>query len=358
METILVFPCGLPDSVAYAAEARSAGNRVIGASSMRFDPAASHYDDWLYLPYVHEDSFVAELQAAVSGAGITTVYTPHDVVSSVLSDVLPRVMPDVQLHNIFPIAVKTREYRGVRERARQLDVAPDWLPLGDPRPRVTGTRLAGLLRLVDTVPGMSDNDKMSALIEIFRLAPAGDIVEIGSWWGKSAALLTLLSQHYGLGPVLCVDPWTSDADVIRQGVDALDRSSARLEWDDAFINFQCNLAPIANGRVNYIRGTSLQAVAQYRPGMMLETEAFGTTRYEGHIAVLHIDGNHAFDRVNEDVAAWTPHVVPGGVVIVDDYVWAFGDGPKRAGDAFLFANADRIDFSFVMGTALFMALKA
>ncbi len=168
----------------------------------------------------------------------------------------------------------------------------------------------------------------------------------------------MLSRHYGLGHVLCIDPWTSDADTIRQGVDALDRSSARLEWDDAFINFQCNLAPIADGRVNYIRGTSLQAAAQYQPGLTLDTEAFGATRYDGRIAVLHIDGNHAFERVNEDVAAWTPHVVPGGVVIVDDYVWAFGDGPRRAGDAWLFANADRIAFSFVMGTALFMALKA
>ncbi|MFY9238556.1 MAG: hypothetical protein WAO78_06760 [Roseovarius sp.] len=34
-----------------------------------------------------------------------------------------------------------------------------------------------------------------------------------------------------------------------------------------------------------------------------------------------------------------------------------GDGPKQAGDDFLEAHADRIDVSFVMGSALFIKLS-
>ena len=74
-------------------------------------------------------------------------------------------------------------------------------------------------------------------------------------------------------------------------------------------------------------------------------------------AVLHIDGNHAYDNVLADACAWTPHVRPGGWIVFDDYVWAFGDGPKRVGDAYLAENAERIDLSFVTGTALWVRLK-
>ena len=355
METVLVFPCGLPDAIAYATDARSQGRRVVGASSLRFDPAAVHYDDWLYLPYVHDETFVGELTTAVSKAGITTIFTPHDVVSSVLAEVLPASFPGVRLQNTSPIQAKTRDYATLHQRAVALEGAADWFH-GPARPRLSGARLSGTLRLVDTIAGMTDNDKIAALIEIFRDAPAGDIVEIGSWWGRSAALLLLLSRHYGLGNVLCVDPWTSDTATINQGVAALDASSARLDWEDAFTIFQANLAPLSQGRLNVLRGTSLQGAAQYRPGLTVTTDAFGDTTYDGRIAVLHIDGNHSFERADEDARAWTPHVVPGGVIIIDDYVWAFGDGPKRVGDAWLAAHADRIAFSFVMGTALFIKL--
>lgn len=57
-----------------------------------------------------------------------------------------------------------------------------------------------------------------------------------------------------------------------------------------------------------------------------------------------------------DAQAWTPHVKPGGWIVFDDYVWAFGDGPRRVGDAFLADDIWRIDLSFVTGAALFVRL--
>lgn len=355
METVLVFPCGLPDAVAFAAEARSAGKRVIGASSLRFDPAAVHYDDWHYLPYVHEADFRETLMRTLEKTGARAVFTPHDVVSTVLSEALPD-LPGIRLLNMSPVAAKMREYAALHKRAAAIEQAGDWF-VEPMRPRLGGAKLSGTLRLVDTIGGMTDHDKIAALIEIFRCAPKGDIVEIGSWWGRSAALMLQLSKHYDIGNVLCIDPWTSDRTVIDQGVDALDRSSARVDWDDACAIFQCNLAPLAEGRLNVFRGVSAEAARHYGPGAEITSDTFGTTRYTGQICVLHIDGNHAFESADTDARLWTPHMAPGGVVIFDDYVWAFGDGPKRVGDAYLAANADRIAFSFVMGTALFVKLK-
>jgi hypothetical protein len=38
------------------------------------------------------------------------------------------------------------------------------------------------------------------------------------------------------------------------------------------------------------------------------------------------------DQVRLDVEAWAPLVQPGGWIVIDDYVRAFVDGPRRVGD--------------------------
>ncbi|WP_443748599.1 class I SAM-dependent methyltransferase [Asticcacaulis solisilvae] len=354
METVLVFPCGLPESVDYAARAKSAGKRVVGASSLRFDPAAVHYDDWHFLPYVHEADFREELMRTLETTGARSIFTPHDVVSTVLTETLPDT--DIKLLNTSPVAAKMREYQALYNRADRIAADDDWF-MEAQQPRLSGAMLAGTLRLVDTIGGMTDNDKIAAMIEAFRCAPKGDIVEIGSWWGRSAGLMLLLARHYDIGKVLCIDPWVNDRAVMDQGVDALDRSTANVDWEEGYTIFQCNLAPLAGGRLNVFRGLSVEAAKHYGPGARIVSETFGETDYSGQISVLHIDGNHTFEQADLDTRLWTPHMAPGGIVIFDDYVWAFGDGPKRVGDAYLADHAENVAFAFVMGTALFVKLK-
>jgi hypothetical protein len=154
--------------------------------------------------------------------------------------------------------------------------------------------------------------------------------------------------------VLCVDPWQSGA--LDDGVEA--EAGARMDADWAHRIFEMNLAPIAGGALNYLREPSGEAVRRYVPGLVVESETFGRTAYEGSIGYLHIDGNHAYEHALIDARAWTPHVKPGGWIVFDDYVWSLGDGPRRVGDAFLADEAHRISLSFVIGTALFVRLKS
>ena len=56
------------------------------------------------------------------------------------------------------------------------------------------------------------------------------------------------------------------------------------------------------------------------------TEAFGETRYEGRIGLLHIDGNHDYRHVLDNTQVWAPFVRPGGWIIFDDYESDSGDG--------------------------------
>jgi len=355
-ETVLVFPAGLPDGLKYRALAAERGQRVVGASSLGFDPASQVYDAWEYLPYVHEGHFAEALKAVVQRQNISAIYAPHEVVWGVISAAAQQHFPEVRVMGASPLRAKEKDYRALHDKAAAVAAGPDWLALeGAARPRVSGARLSGLLRTVDQIAGMTDDDKIRAIIEVFRYLPRGDIVEIGSWWGRSAALMVLLSQYYAIGNLLCIDPWQSEN--LAQGVAVLDQASAAMDTDEAFRIFQTNLVPLAGGRLNYFRGESQVAAQAYGAGFEVVSETFGTVAYDGRIALLHIDGNHSLDNVCGDARVWTPHVMPGGVIIFDDYVWAFGDGPKCVGDAFLEAHAERIAYSFVMGTALFIQLK-
>jgi hypothetical protein len=149
--------------------------------------------------------------------------------------------------------------------------------------------------------------------------------------------------------VLCVDPWT-DADLV-QGIPEVDAASADLSAEEAFEVFKMNLMPYNHEDFNYWRLTSLGAAALYKHHSFSSTQDFGATEYEGHIALLHIDGNHTYEKVKQDLELWTPLVVPGGWVVADDYDWRHGDGPKRAIDEWL-ASA-KPEQHFLAGGAMF-----
>jgi hypothetical protein len=351
-ETVLIFPAAVPEALAFARQAAARGETVIGSSSLRHDPARADYEHWERLPFVHDEGFGEALVEVLRRRRVSAIFAPHDVIFRRLSERLSDVAPQVRLIARPTSSDREDAYRRLRMRA----LAPP-LPIAacsPARPALSPLHRAGLLRLVDTIPGMTDDDKIAALIEVARHAPEGDIVEIGSWWGRSAALLLLLSQAHDIGPVLCVDPWSDDGLV--QGVDLVDRASAAMDPEEALRIFEINLHPLARGDLNYLRLASVDAAARYRPGLDVRTEAFGRTRYGGEIALLHIDGNHTAESAAADVEAWTGFVRPGGWIVVDDYVWAFGDGPRRAGDAFLERAGGQVAAAFVTGTALFLQL--
>jgi hypothetical protein len=204
---------------------------------------------------------------------------------------------------------------------------------------------------------MCDNEKISALCEIARYSPQGDVVEIGSWWGKSAFILARLARCYGVGKILCVDPWSSNYLVQCDEGGLVDGGIAQYDCDEALRVFEMNLLPYNANDINYLRMPSTEGAKYYSNYKSVTTDSFGSTDYCGEIAILHIDGNHSYEAAKADIEAWTGYVVAGGWIIIDDYVWPYGDGPKRVGDEYLVENYCRICTAFVMGTALFIQLE-
>ena len=353
-ETVLIFPAGMPDALSFRERAQARGLRIIGASSVRDDPARGQYETWAELPYVSDPGFDAALAALMRRYDVGSVHAAHFVVWNHLSERLAQIAPGARLSGDERPDDHERAYRALRERMAA-DVPPAFASILAPQDRLGSVEKAGLIRLMNTIPGMCAEQKALAVIEVMRHAPPGDIVEIGSWWGRSAALFVWLAGRYQIGNVLCIDPWISEA--LSQGDDLLDRASAELDTEEALRMFEINLAPLAGGRLNYLRARAEDAAVHYRPGLSVRTEAFGETRYEGSISVLHIDGNHAEQHAALDADLWTPHVRPGGWIIFDDYEWAFGDGPRKVADGFVRRNAAKIATRFQAGPTLFLQLR-
>ncbi|HUO12439.1 MAG TPA: hypothetical protein VMU37_06745 [Caulobacteraceae bacterium] len=169
-----------------------------------------------------------------------------------------------------------------RERAALVRSPCFWPALPGKAP-LSPVERAGLLRLAATIPGEASDEALVAFIEALRHAPPGDIVEIGSGAGRTAALLAWLSRRYHVGSVLCRDDWDTAA----------------------LADFEIAVAPLADGRLNYLRGCE---TAGYGAAFTASTAAFGETQYQGRIAMLHIASGAA-------TAEWLPFMTPAGWIV-------------------------------------------
>lgn len=345
----------MPAAIERAVRAGVQGLEVIGASSVAADSAAQHYPRWAFIPRYDDPGFEAALKGLVAAEGVTSIYSPHTVVWDHLQKILPRLLPQVSLERTQPFTEEIASYRALLKRCDATGPIDHLASPTPPAAALTPAELAGLMRFAGQVPGLCSEEKVLALAAAARVAPAGDVVEIGSWWGKSAVALGWLARRYGIGKLLCVDPW--DLGEAMQASEEVNAQTAKWDMEEVVAVFETNLAMLAGG-ANYLRLPSRDAAETYARTRLAVTAAFGETRYAGTIAMLHIDANHELGPVREDVRLWTPMVARGGWAILDDYQWPFGDGPRIAGDELLAAWGEDVATAFVAGTALFIQRRA
>jgi len=353
---ILIFPAGMPRSLEYLEQCQRNGQAVIGSSSLAYDVAKPRYPSWEYLPYITDPGFNSALAELIAQHGITGIYTPNPVAWSYLNKVLKIVAPHVPLINPWPVQEELSGYRAAIKRSQQQAQTLALASATPPKQAVSAMELASLFRHANIIPGMCDDEKISALCEIARHSVKGDVVEIGSAYGKSAFVLARLAQLYGIGKLLCVDPWKSEYLVQNDAAGLVDDSIQYFDLDETLRVFEMSLLPYSKGDINYLRLPSTEAAQHYAVRREVVTPTFGSTTYCGKIALLHIDGNHSYEAARDDVQSWIGHLASDGWIIIDDYVWPYGDGPQRVGDELLSSHHDRINSAFVMGTALFVQL--
>jgi hypothetical protein len=359
MSATLIFPCCVPAGVLYAEEAERRGEQVVAASSLRYDETATKFETWFYLPSVHEDDFAQRLDEAIARYHIARVYCPVLTAYDLLLRWTAEGRFSLPIINGVAFGRHLSEHRNLMEAAAARLAFIQDLTAG--RSPLSLMDVAATLRQSLGVFGESDETKIAAMMAIFADAPKGDVVEIGVLAGRSACVLALMARRHDSGAVLVVDPWSTSQAVQRDSAQGFQRMHATwspsMPIEPLFESFIVSLLPIVrSGEFNYLAMPSRQAHAEWSRQNKVETPHFGAVSYSGSISVLHIDGNHDYTAVSEDCALWLPHVMPGGWLILDDYVWFHGDGPRRVGDALLAELADDVQRAFVCGKALFVKL--
>ncbi len=150
---------------------------------------------------------------------------------------------------------------------------------------------------IDRVPGWLRRDEGSVLYHLARFGGGhGDVVEIGSYQGRSTACLGSGVRSRGSGHLHAVDPHTGDRGMLTElGLERVNTEQA----------FRRNMEALGLERVVVPHiTTSLQAAESY-PG--------------APVTLLFIDGWHSFDAVTEDFYAWQRYLRSESVVVFDDW---------------------------------------
>lgn len=151
------------------------------------------------------------------------------------------------------------------------------------------------------IPGWLSKREGRLLYELAKLyGKGGEVVEIGSFQGKSTAFLAQAVKENGEGRVASIDPHLGETHATKNG----------SHFGETFLKFKKNLRNLELDEfVVSLRKTSREA----------------SKAWKRKIAVLNIDALHEYEFAKEDLSRWLPHLIPGGVVICHD---AFSPYPE------------------------------
>lgn len=139
--------------------------------------------------------------------------------------------------------------------------------------------------------GMQDPVRLRFLFDCivaFADGGLGDALEIGCYRGCSTVVLAQAARHRGFRQVTALDLFTGTPGW-GQTFDTEADCRARLQ------QFR------VDDLVELVRGDS------------------ATFPWRRPLALLHVDGDHTHAAVKRDIERYLPHLVPGGIVVFDDY---------------------------------------
>jgi MMP 1-O-methyltransferase len=154
------------------------------------------------------------------------------------------------------------------------------------------------------VPGYLLENEAKFLGVLAAITPAqGAIVEIGSYRGRSTVMLAKVAAHYGLGPVVAIDPHNSPILVNPDG------SNDKSSYEDF---------------LHSIRKAGIDKNVEPHLAYSKDVSA-GWNR---PVRLLWIDGDHSYPGAKADFDGFFPHLAPNGVVALHDSLSNF-EGPIR-----------------------------
>jgi len=152
-------------------------------------------------------------------------------------------------------------------------------------------QISQLYGLTEQIDGWLTNLEQTALLHLPALVDHldGEIIEIGSFKGKSTVALGLGSK------------WISER---KRSIYAIDPFIPSTEYGEYYYDFQKNIRECH--LENYVI-----PIKQYSHDAILACPE--------RISALFIDGNHNYLDVKKDIELYSPRVVAGGLIAFHDY---------------------------------------
>lgn len=205
--------------------------------------------------------------------------------------------------------------------ARPAEVSPASFPSGRAL-----TSIDELVNRAASIPRMLSSESGKFLYALCYMQQiAGDVVEIGSWQGYSTSFLASAVRDSGNGMLYAIDHFRGNVgkeDRYRVGTDDL---------SDLRANFERNMRQLGlRDHLTLLDMPNEQAVK----------------RLAGrNVRFLFIDGDHTREGVQKDIGLFFPHLLPGAIVVFDDFAARF-PGVVEATDELLGRTPVRRVFSY------------
>lgn len=162
--------------------------------------------------------------------------------------------------------------------------------------------LAPVLASVTDVEGWMTDGQAQRLWEgASRVAPGGQIVEIGSFRGRSTIILASAAAE--TVALTAIDPHGGGD----RGPHEYDPDARRGDADHEAFHANLRAAGV-DERVRHVRGRSADALGEV----------------PGQIDLLYIDGAHRYRFARPDIEHWGARVAPGGTMLIHDAYSAVG----------------------------------
>jgi len=165
-----------------------------------------------------------------------------------------------------------------------------------PAPYKNPGEAISLYNRVESIPGFFNYDDAQHFWLLLKMQEAigieGDLLEIGTWKGRSSAFMSYFVK--GDQRIFLVDVFSAPAKDKYPEYPSIDEVRGNL--------FKVNSSVLPNSLV-FISGNSSQ--------LQLPKDL--------RLRFCHVDGGHSFDECYTDLTKITPHIISNGIVVIDDY---------------------------------------
>ncbi len=186
---------------------------------------------------------------------------------------------------------------------------------------------------VKDIPGWSSIDQLYSLFNLVYLSPDldGDIMEIGSWCGRSAIALGMAAQLIGETNIFCIDlfpdkndwkqnkdgSWSFSVKICDNNHEAYHEQAV---WKEPF---EKDIMPIYkkyNGIYQVFKESiiksNLEDLVKIHKGT--STTFANSVQNDFRCKLAFIDGDHSYDAVRNDIHNVEKYLIEGGWICFDD----------------------------------------